>query len=59
MITATDETYSQTVHSRSSYRYDEIIWGAKFKDIFKKSTTGKAIGVNMNRIHDYDIVKVD
>ena len=59
MITATDETYSQTVHSRSSYRYDEIVWGAKFKDIFEKSTTGKAIGVRMNRIHDYERVEVD
>ncbi|MFA5834737.1 MAG: ion channel [Bacteroidota bacterium] len=59
LITATDETYSQIVHSRSSYRYDEIVWGAKFKDIFVKSGTGKAIGVNMNRIHDYEHVTVD
>ncbi len=59
LITATDETYSQTVHSRSSYRYDEIVWGAKFKDIFEKSTTGKAIGVNMNRIHDYEQIALD
>ena len=58
LITATDETYSQTVHSRSSYRYDEIVWGAKFKDIFVKSDTGKAIAVNMNRIHDYEHVEV-
>ncbi|MCK9408111.1 MAG: ion channel [Bacteriovoracaceae bacterium] len=54
LITATDETYSQTVHSRSSYRYDEIVWDAKFKDIFEKSSRGKAMGVNMNRIHDYE-----
>lgn len=59
LITATDETYSQTVHSRSSYRYDEIVWGAKFKDIFEKSTTGTAIGVNMNRIHDYELLPLD
>lgn len=54
LITATDETYSQTVHSRSSYRFDEIIWNAKFTDIFQKSTRGKAIAVNMNRIHDFE-----
>lgn len=54
LITATDETYSQTVHSRSSYRYDEIVWNARFKDIFEKSARGKAIAVNMNRIHDYE-----
>ena len=54
LITATDETYSQTVHSRSSYRFDEIVWGAKFKDIFEKGSSGKTIGVNMKRIHDYE-----
>ena len=59
MITATDETYSQTVHSRSSYRYEEIVWGARFKDIFEKSSTGKAIGVNMNRIHDFEHVVLE
>lgn len=58
LITATDETYSQTVHSRSSYRFDEIVWGAKFKDIFEKSSTGKAIGVNMNRIHDFEKIEL-
>lgn len=59
LITATDETYSQTVHSRSSYRYDEIIWGAKFRDIFEKSAKGKAIGVNMKRIHDYERISLE
>jgi inward rectifier potassium channel len=54
LITATDETYSQTVHSRSSYRFDEIVWGAKFKDIFEKGSSGKAIGVNLKRIHDFE-----
>jgi inward rectifier potassium channel len=59
LITATDETYSQTVHSRSSYRYDEIIWGAKFRDIFEKGSRGKAIGVNMKRIHDYERITLE
>ncbi len=59
LITATDETYSQTVHSRSSYRYHEIVWGAKFKDIFEKGSSGKAIGVNMNRIHDYEHLSLE
>ncbi len=58
LITATDETYSQTVHSRSSYRYDEIVWGARFKDIFEKGSSGKAIAVNMKRIHDYEKIEL-
>ena len=58
LISATDETYSQIVHSRSSYRFDEIVWGAKFKDIFVRGNEGKAIGVNMNRIHDFEHVEL-
>lgn len=54
LITAIDETYSQTVHSRSSYRFDEIIWGAKFKDIFEKSSSGKATKVSLKRIHEFE-----
>lgn len=54
LISATDETYSQTVHSRSSYRFDEIVWNARFKDIFVPGTNGKAIGVNMERIHEFE-----
>jgi inward rectifier potassium channel len=30
-----DETFSQIVHSRYSYRFDEIIWGAKFLPAFR------------------------
>lgn len=54
LISATDETYSQTVHSRSSYRFNEIVWNARFKDIFIPGANGKAIGVNMERIHEFE-----
>ena len=29
-LEAYDETYSQHVHARTSYKYNEIVWGAKF-----------------------------
>src|ERR1700688_1631547 len=35
-----DETFSQIVHSRYSYRYDEIVWGAKFIPAFKVEAAG-------------------
>ncbi|HEY2325092.1 MAG TPA: ion channel, partial [Thermoanaerobaculia bacterium] len=34
MLNGFDETFSQTVHTRSSYRGDEVVWGARFKSIF-------------------------
>ena len=30
LIKGFDDTFSQTVHSRYSYRYDEIVWGSAF-----------------------------
>ena len=35
-----DETFSQVVHSRYSYRFDEIEWGAKFVPAFRVAPEG-------------------
>jgi inward rectifier potassium channel len=56
LLTGTDETLSQTVHSRSSYKADEIVWGAKFANMFLRSETAGIIGMNLNRIHDIEAV---
>ncbi|MDB5158161.1 MAG: Inward rectifier potassium channel Kirbac3, partial [Mucilaginibacter sp.] len=34
LLKAFDDTFSQTVHSRTSYQYDEVVWGGKFKPTF-------------------------
>jgi inward rectifier potassium channel len=38
-----DDTFSQTVHSRYSYRHDEIAWGAKFQPAFHIDSDGDLI----------------
>jgi inward rectifier potassium channel len=38
-----DETFSQTVHSRYSYRSDEIVWGAKFLPAFRVEESGNLL----------------
>jgi inward rectifier potassium channel len=55
LITGNDETFSQTVHARSSYRADEIVWGARFADMFLPGDDGQ-LGVDMRRIHDIEPV---
>lgn len=40
MMKAFDETFSQTVQARYSYRFDEIIWGAKFVPAFEIDKDG-------------------
>ena len=54
LLTAADETFMQTVHARSSYRYDEIVWGARFSDIFAQDRAAHDLTVNISRIHAYE-----
>jgi inward rectifier potassium channel len=56
LLTGTDETLSQTVHSRSSYKADEIVWGAKFANMFMRTEADGIIGMNLDRIHDIDVI---
>ena len=39
-LTAFDETFSQNVHARSSYKFHEVVVGARFADIFDKRDDG-------------------
>jgi inward rectifier potassium channel len=55
LISATDETFSQTVNSRSSYKADEVVWGAKFADVFGQKPDG-TMTVDLHRIHAFDRV---
>jgi inward rectifier potassium channel len=50
-----DDTFSQTVHTRFSYTFDEIIWNAKFKPAFESDHKGEVI-FDLNRIHDYELL---
>jgi len=56
LLIGTDETVSQSVHSRSSYQADEIVWGAKFANMFMRTEAEGIIGMNLSRIHDIESV---
>ncbi len=49
LIKAFDDTFSQVVHSRYSYRYDEIRWQAKFQPAFEINQAGDMI-LNVDRV---------
>jgi inward rectifier potassium channel len=53
LIKGFDETFGQTVHARYSYRFDEIMWGAKFNTAFSIDTNGDVI------LHLDDISKME
>jgi inward rectifier potassium channel len=53
LIKGFDDTFSQVVHSRFSYSYDEIVWGAKFKKTFFIDDNGDFV-IDLKNIHDYE-----
>ena len=52
MIKGFDETFSQTVQSRYSYRFDEIICGAKFQPTFRVNQAGSLV-VDLKKLGEY------
>jgi len=53
LLTGTDETFSQTVHSRSSYLADEVVVGARFQDMFVDGGDGRP-RIDMRRFHEVE-----
>jgi len=43
LVKGFDDTFSQTVHSRYSYRYDEVVWGARFAPAFQINQAGDMV----------------
>jgi inward rectifier potassium channel len=54
LLTGVDETFAQTVHARSSYRFDEVVVGARFVDMYLKA--GDSTRVDMRRFHGVEPV---
>lgn len=50
LLTATDEIFSQTVHSRSSYKSDEVLWNVKFVDIFNRKPETHQITIDVTKL---------
>ena len=43
LIKGFDDTFSQTVHSRYSYKHEEMVWGAKFISAYSTGETGDEV----------------
>jgi inward rectifier potassium channel len=56
LIKGFDETFSQSVRSRYSYRFDEIAWNAKFTPAFDFDETGTMV-LNINKVGNYKPVE--
>jgi inward rectifier potassium channel len=54
LLTGMDETFSQTVHARSSYKPAEVVWGARFSNIFTKPDAEGRIRIDLARLDEVE-----
>lgn len=52
-----DDTFSQDVHTRYSYRAEEVMWGAKFVNIFGQEDDGTPT-IDVDRIDEFQKVEL-
>jgi inward rectifier potassium channel len=52
---ATDDTFMQTLHDRTSYLFEEIVWGAKFIRVFDPQPDGSTV-LHLDRIDEHEPV---
>ena len=53
LLSGTDETFAQTVHARSSYKVEEIAWGARFTNLFNPPRNG-LLSIDISRLHSFE-----
>jgi inward rectifier potassium channel len=54
LISAADETFAQTVHAKTSYDKTDIVWGARFGDMYLGDAD--RVAIDLTRLHDIEPV---
>ena len=54
LLTGFDESFSQTVHARSSYLAEEIVWGARFSDVFIATGADEPLTIDVSRLSEFE-----
>ncbi len=49
-----DETFSQTVHTRSSFKADEVVWGARFRNVFNPPRQDGRVSIDIRKVHEIE-----
>ena len=55
LISADDETFAQTVHAKTSYDKNDIVWGGKFSDMYIADVDH--VSIDMGRLSDFERVE--
>jgi inward rectifier potassium channel len=52
LVSGDDETFAQTVHAKTSYDKTDIVWGARFRDMYLADTDH--IAIDLTRLDHFD-----
>lgn len=58
LLNGFEETFSQTVHARSSYKTSEVIWGARFQNMFNPTDDEGVISIDVGKLDEIERVLV-
>jgi len=54
LLTGMDETFSQMVHSRSSYKANEVAWNARFQSLYEADRPAGHLAIDIAKLHDIE-----
>jgi inward rectifier potassium channel len=54
LLTGYDETFATTVHARTSYRAEEVIWGAKFGNVYEQAGGDGMVRIDVGRLDEVE-----
>lgn len=54
IIKTFDDMFSTTVATRTSYIFDEVVYGAKFKPMYSKSDNNQSTVLDLGLLNSYD-----
>lgn len=56
LITGVDDTFSQLVHSRSSYKAEEVLWGFRFANLYNSRTPNGKVSIDVRKLSEVEQV---
>lgn len=57
LLKGIDDTFSQTVHTRSSYSAEEVIWNARFTNLFNREADAGMMTIDVRRLDQIEMVE--
>lgn len=57
LVSGTDDTFATTVNARTSYSHDELLWGARFADMYITPDDRGVVRVDLGRLHEVEEIE--